>query len=131
MTEGRQVAPFWADGWLCPRCGGPLRWLGEWREDGFRRKPMTVLLDHRASRTDVPERVVTGYQGLEASTELRFRHAVTLECIPCCAVFSEDQARRGTLPPDQCPPSYFVGGRPLAGSANGVQTAIPGTGREN
>lgn len=127
----RMVAPFWADGYLCPRCGRPLRWLGEWRGSEFRRKPVEVTVAERASTADEPVRVVVGVAGLEAKTELRFRHACTLECIPCCALYSEDQARRGTLPDDAYPASYFVGGHqaPL-GSANGVQTdGVPRNGR--
>lgn len=117
------MSPIWADGYLCPRCGGPLRWLGEWRGAEFRRKPVTVMMPRRVSGSDEPERVVVGRAGLEAKTELRFRHACTLECIPCSALFSEDQARRGTLPDDAYPASYFVGGHQASlGSANGVQT---------
>lgn len=126
----RKVAPFWADGLLCPRCGRPLRWLGEWRGAEFRRKAITVMLPNRASSADEPERVVVGRSGLEAKTELRFRHSCTLECVPCCALFSEDQARRGTLPEGDYPSSYFLGDRQLTlDSANGVQTGGAGDGR--
>lgn len=95
MTEGRQVAPFWADGLLCPHCGRPLRWLGEWHGPRFVRKPMEVLAGRRISTADEPERVPVGQSGLEVRTELRFRHVVSLECVPCCKLYSEDQARRG------------------------------------
>lgn len=123
----RKVAPWWAHGYLCPHCGGPLRWLGEWRGAEFRRKPMEMLLARRVSREDVPERVVVGRSGMEAQTELRFRHSVALECIPCCRLLSEDQARRGTLPDGDYPSSYFLeGDQPSLGSASGVQTGRAG-----
>lgn len=124
----RNVAPWWADGLLCPRCGRPLRWLGEWRGPEFVRRPVEVMLDRRASRDDVPEKVVVGRSGLEAKMALRFRHSASLECVPCCALFSEDQARRGTLEDSEYPPSYFVAGdQPALGTANGVQTGGQGT----
>lgn len=129
MTEGRQVAPFWADGLLCPHCGRPLRWLGEWHGPRFVRKPMEVLVGRRISTADEPERVPVGQSGLEVRTELRFRHVVSLECVPCCKLYSEDQARRGTLPDDKYPSSYFVAGHQQSlGSANGMQTGAPRTG---
>lgn len=126
----RKVAPWWAHGYLCPHCGGPLRWLGEWRGADFRRKPMEVLLTERVSADDVPERVVVGRSGVEAKTELRFRHKLSLECIPCCKLLSEDQARRATLPDERYPRSYFVeGDQPPLGSASAAQTGRAGDGR--
>ena len=122
MSDNRKVAPWWAHGYLCPSCGKPLRWLGEWHGPRFVRKPMEVVVPTRISREDEPERVVTSRAGLEAKTTLVFRHQVTLECIPCNKLLSEDQARRGTLPDEEYPSSYFVSGdQPSLGTAKPVQ----------
>ena len=129
MSENRKVAPWWAHGYLCPHCGRPLRWLGEWHGPRFVRKPYRTELRHRISPSDEVKRVVTGQQGLEATTEVRYIHEVSLECIPCCALYSEDHAKRGYLPDDEYPSSYFVAGdQPSLGSANGVQTPGPNRG---
>ena len=129
MGDNRKVAPWGAHGYLCPSCGKPLRWLGEWHGPRFVRKPMEVMVPTRISREDEQERVVTSRSGLEAKTTLMFRHRVTLECIPCNKLLAEGQARRGTLPDDAYPASYFVeGDQPSLGSANGMQTGAPRTG---
>lgn len=126
MNDGRRVAPWWAHGYLCPHCGKPLRWLGEWRGPKFVRMPMQVMLPTRISRADEQERVVTSRAGLEAKTTLMFRHTVTLECVPCNKLLSEDQARKGYLPDETYPSSYFVeGDQPRLGTAKPVQNGVP------
>ena len=130
----RMVAPYYADGFLCPACGRPLRWLGVWRGAEFLRKHKDVLLTERACHSDVPEQVVVSRSGLEAKTETRFRHRCELECVPCCRIYALDQARRGTLEDRLYPGDYFLGGSQASlptviarrvASANGVQTAGP------
>ncbi len=130
MSENRKVAPWWAHGYLCPHCGKPLRWLGEWHGPRFVRKPMQVTGPTRISRADEQERVVTSRAGLEAKTAVVYRHTVTLECVPCSKLLAEDQARRGYLPDDAYPSGYFVGGdQPPLGTAKPVQNERPQRGR--
>ena len=57
MADERKVAPWWAHGYLCPYCGKPLRWLGEWRGPRFVHKPMEVMVPKRISHADEQERV--------------------------------------------------------------------------
>lgn len=132
----RRVAPFYAEGLLCPRCGRPLTWLGEWRGPRFVRKPITTTIDQRASLADEPVRVVTQTNGVEAKVQTRWRHEVSLICTPPCTwAGGEDQARRGSPRPEDVPKDYYLAGDepPLPGlapSANGVQTRRAARGRQ-
>ena len=99
-------SPMYARGRLCPRCGKPLIWLGEWHGDRYVPKAREVKLSTRISERDRPVPVEVSRTGLEVRTRTAWMHRVELECKWCSRLFSEDQAVRGEPEGDKVPGDY-------------------------
>lgn len=99
-------SPMYARGRLCPRCGRPLIWLGEWHGDRFVPVSREVKVTSRISATDRPVREEVSRTGLEVRTRQVWIHRVSLECKWCSRLFSDEQAVRGEPEGDKVPRDY-------------------------
>lgn len=97
--------PERAEGYHCPRCGGPVFWLYNRRFDPlpgqatYARASVEYRDAERRTRADREEVVVDGRRGNEAHTRKVYVRRLELVCPRCNVITSRAQAGKGDPTP--------------------------------
>ena len=110
-----RISPEFAEGFACPHCGRPLRWIGKWRRDfnspdgwSFERRPFVYYKSRPWSRDAkrVNRIESNGYTG---TAEVSYAHQATMECSRCNRDYTPAQVSHvPPPPPESAPAGYYL-----------------------